>query len=84
MTFLLDPPDGLLGAAGPDPSLVTPGLLGFLVFACLGVATWLLLRSFTRRLGRIRIEPEREPGPTDDGPGSPDDPPRAPRPREGS
>jgi hypothetical protein len=43
-------------AAGFDESKVTPGLAGFLVFAGLVLATWLLLRSFTRHLGRVRFD----------------------------
>ena len=43
-----------------DAAKVTPGLLGFLVVASLGVATWLLLRSMTRHLGRIDFEDPRQ------------------------
>lgn len=32
---------------------VTPGVLGFVVFAALGVAVWVLLKSMSRQLGRI-------------------------------
>jgi hypothetical protein len=32
---------------------VSPGVLGFLVVAALGVATWLLIRSMTRQLHKI-------------------------------
>jgi hypothetical protein len=62
-------------AAGFDESKVTPGLAGFLVFAGLVLATWLLLRSFVRQLGRVRFddggEPPRRrvrPGPQPDAP----------------
>lgn len=34
---------------------VSPGLLGFVVVALLGVATWLLIRSMRRQLRRIDI-----------------------------
>jgi hypothetical protein len=57
---------GLAGAAqvvALDESKVTPGLTGFLVVAALGVALWLLLRSFLRQLRRIDFEEGREPGP---------------------
>lgn len=43
---------------------VTPGILGFIVFAVLGVAVWILLRSMSRHLGRIDFE---EPGSGTDG-----------------
>lgn len=39
-----------------DDSQVTPGVLGFLVVAALGVATWLLLRSMRRQMRKIDFE----------------------------
>ncbi|MFI7272377.1 hypothetical protein [Streptomyces sp. NPDC049879] len=39
---------------------VTPGVLGFIVFAVLGVGVWILLKSMSRHLGRISV-PEDEP-----------------------
>ena len=47
-------------AAGFDESKVTPGVTGFLVFAALVLATWLLLRSLTRHLGRVRFDDDSE------------------------
>ena len=44
---------------------VTPGVLGFLVVAALGMATWLLLRSMTRHLGRVRVPPADDMAPGD-------------------
>lgn len=41
---------------------VTPGVLGFVVVALLGVATYLLIRSMNRRIGRIDL-PDDDPGP---------------------
>lgn len=41
---------------------VTPGVLGFLVFAALAVATWLLLRSMGKQLRRIDFLEEPLPG----------------------
>jgi hypothetical protein len=38
-----------------DESKVTPGLLGFVVVALLGVATFLLIRSMNRQLRRIDL-----------------------------
>lgn len=37
---------------------VTPGVLGFIVFAVLGVAVWVLLKSMSRHLGRISVKDE--------------------------
>ena len=53
-----------------DESKVTPGVLGFLVVAALGVATYLLIRSMNRQIRRIDL-PEDHPddgSPTDDEP----------------
>ncbi|WP_157996812.1 MULTISPECIES: hypothetical protein [Streptomyces] len=39
-----------------DEFTVTPGALGFVVFAVLGLAVWMLLKSMTRQLNRIEIK----------------------------
>jgi hypothetical protein len=53
-----------------DKNNVNPGALGFVVVALLGVATWLLIRSMQRQLGKIdfeeradgaEVEPEQHP-----------------------
>ena len=51
-----------------EDSRVTPGVLGFLVVALLGVATYLLIRSMNRQIRRIDLpeepaEPARDPDP---------------------
>ena len=38
-----------------DDNGVSPGVIGFIVVALLGVATWLLLRSMTRQLKKIDL-----------------------------
>ncbi|GAB3594819.1 hypothetical protein GCM10027446_19200 [Angustibacter peucedani] len=43
----------------PDPSSVTPGVLGFLVVFLLAIATWLLLRNMTGRLRRMKFREEQ-------------------------
>ncbi len=43
----------------PDPSSVTPGVLGFLVVFLLALVTWLLLRNMTGRLRRLRFREEQ-------------------------
>jgi hypothetical protein len=69
-----------------DDSSVTPGVLGFLVVAALGVATWLLLRSMRRQMKKIDFD-EDEPsraarsdrtGPTEPTAPSAPTPPTAP------
>jgi hypothetical protein len=58
-----------------DDSDVSPGVLGFLVVAALGVATWLLLRSMRRQMKKIDFEdpgrptPPASPAPERDRPG---------------
>jgi hypothetical protein len=41
--------------AVPADNTVSPGVLGFVVVALLGVATWLLVRSMRRQLKKIDI-----------------------------
>ncbi|WP_371498835.1 hypothetical protein OG871_22775 [Kitasatospora sp. NBC_00374] len=43
-----------------DETKVTPGLLGFVVFAALGVATWFLLTSMNSRFKKIDFVEEPE------------------------
>ncbi|GJF34767.1 hypothetical protein [Kitasatospora sp. NBC_01539] len=43
-----------------DETKVTPGLLGFVVFAALGVATWYLLKSMNSRFKKIDFAEEPE------------------------
>ena len=63
---------GALLRAVPADNTVSPGVLGFVVVALLGVATWLLVRSMRRQLKKIDIPeggtPTRpgEPGATDE------------------
>jgi hypothetical protein len=47
--------------AGPavraiEDSKVSPGVLGFLVVAALGVATWLLIRSMNRQVRKVDFD----------------------------
>lgn len=59
-----------------DSDRVAPGLLGFLVVAALGVATWFLIKSMNKQLKKIdfdesetEVNGERDGArnPTDDG-----------------
>ncbi|GAA1100380.1 MULTISPECIES: hypothetical protein [Kitasatospora] len=43
-----------------DQNKVTPGLLGFVVFAALGIATWFLLKSMNSRFKKIDFVEEPE------------------------
>jgi hypothetical protein len=44
-----------------DENKVTPGVLGFLVFAALAVGMWALMKSMNRHMGRVNFEEEPEP-----------------------
>ncbi|MCB5178465.1 hypothetical protein [Streptomyces antimicrobicus] len=48
----------LLPLAGDtfDKNKVTPGLLGFVVFAALAVGVWMLMKSMSRHMGRVDFE----------------------------
>ncbi|RSS82402.1 hypothetical protein [Streptomyces sp. WAC06614] len=54
----------LLPLAGDtfDKNKVTPGLLGFVVFAALAVGVWMLMKSMSRHMGRVNFEEAPEPG----------------------
>jgi hypothetical protein len=43
----------------PDPDIVTPGALAFVIMFVLAVAIWLLLRNLTARLRRMRYREEQ-------------------------
>jgi hypothetical protein len=44
-----------------DDNKVTPGVLGFLVFAALAVGVWFLMKSMNRHMGRIDFEEAPDP-----------------------
>ncbi|MEU2245518.1 hypothetical protein [Streptomyces sp. NPDC019224] len=47
-----------------DKNKVTPGVLGFIVFAALAVGVWMLMKSMNRHMGRVDFEEEpAEPAP---------------------
>ncbi|MGW9306055.1 MULTISPECIES: hypothetical protein [Streptomyces] len=48
-------------AAELDKNKVTPGVLGFLVFAALAVGVWLLMKSMNRHMGRVNFEEAPDP-----------------------
>ncbi|GGU78046.1 hypothetical protein GCM10010211_50000 [Streptomyces albospinus] len=45
-----------------DKDKVTPGVLGFIVFAIMGGATWLLLKSMNKRMRKVDFEEAPEDG----------------------
>ncbi len=45
-----------------DKDKVTPGVLGFIVFAVMGGATWLLLKSMNRQMRKVDFQESPEDG----------------------
>ena len=39
-----------------DENKVTPGVLGFIVFAAMAGAVWLLMKSMNRHMGKVDFE----------------------------
>ncbi|MDI5966889.1 hypothetical protein POF50_012260 [Streptomyces sp. SL13] len=48
----------LVHLADVDDNKVTPGLLGFVVFAALGAAVWLLMKSMNKQFKKVNFEVE--------------------------
>ncbi|MFI1398455.1 hypothetical protein [Streptomyces sp. NPDC020681] len=48
-------------AAELDKNKVTPGVLGFIVFAALAVGVWFLMKSMNRHMGRVNFEESPDP-----------------------
>lgn len=46
-----------------DPSIVGPGLIGFIIFIVLAVAVFLLWRSMNKQLKRIDFDEDQAPRP---------------------
>ncbi|GAA3492446.1 MULTISPECIES: hypothetical protein [Streptomyces] len=44
-----------------DKNKVTPGILGFLVFAALAVGVWALMKSMNRHMGKVSFEEAPDP-----------------------
>ncbi|MGY1584422.1 hypothetical protein [Streptomyces sp. MN13] len=44
-----------------DKDKVTPGVLGFIVFAVMGLAVWALMKSMNRHMGKVDFEEAPEP-----------------------
>jgi len=51
-----------VAASAPASDDVTPGVLGFLVVAAMGVALFFLLRSMNKQFRKIEPKPEGPPG----------------------
>ncbi|MEV8525790.1 hypothetical protein AB0451_16775 [Streptomyces sp. NPDC052000] len=44
-----------------DNDKVTPGVLGFIVFAALALGVWMLMKSMNRHMGKVDFEETPEP-----------------------
>ncbi|MEU9798685.1 hypothetical protein [Streptomyces sp. NPDC051000] len=44
-----------------DKNKVTPGILGFIVFAALALGVWGLMKSMSRHMGRVDFKEAPEP-----------------------
>ncbi|MEV7087422.1 hypothetical protein AB0O07_16220 [Streptomyces sp. NPDC093085] len=53
-----------------DQNKVTPGVLGFIVFAVMAAGVWLLMKSMTRHMGRVDFEEAPEEASAKPRPGS--------------
>jgi large-conductance mechanosensitive channel len=47
-----------------DKNKVTPGVLGFIVFAIIGGAVWLLMKSMNKQMKKVDFEEQPEEGET--------------------
>lgn len=45
-----------------DEDKVTPGVLGFIVFAVMALAVWALMKSMNRHMGRVDFQESEDPG----------------------
>jgi hypothetical protein len=43
-----------------DENKVTPGVLGFVVFAAMALAVWVLMKSMNRHMGRVEFKEQPE------------------------
>ncbi|MFD3929467.1 hypothetical protein [Streptomyces sp. NPDC058614] len=43
-----------------DENKVTPGVLGFIVFAAMALAVWALMKSMNRHMGKVKDNFERD------------------------
>lgn len=42
-----------------DENKVTPGVLGFVIFAVMAGAVWLLMKSMNRHMGKVSFDEEK-------------------------
>ena len=50
----------LVPLAEVDENKVTPGVLGFIVFAAMALAVWALMKSMNRHMGKVKFKESAE------------------------
>ncbi|MCX5385286.1 hypothetical protein [Streptomyces sp. NBC_00083] len=55
-------------AAELNDDKVTPGVLGFVVFAALALGVWMLMKSMNRHMGKVSFEEAPDASPSTDTP----------------
>ncbi|WP_221347708.1 hypothetical protein [Streptomyces beigongshangae] len=50
-----------------DENKVTPGVLGFIVFAVMALAVWGLMKSMNRHMGKVDFQEDADPKAASDG-----------------
>ncbi len=55
-------------SAEVDENKVTPGVLGFIVFAVMALAVWALMKSMNKQMGRIQFKEAPDPAETSGAP----------------
>ncbi|MFE9098658.1 hypothetical protein [Streptomyces sp. NPDC007264] len=68
----------LVSLAEIDENKVTPGVLGFIVFAVMGVAVWGLMKSMNKHMGKVDFNDPEASGEesAQKGPGAPQGTPK--------
>ncbi|MEU7060023.1 hypothetical protein [Streptomyces sp. NPDC046197] len=51
----------LVTLAEVDQNKVTPGVLGFIVFAAMALAVWALMKSMNRHMGKVDFKESPDP-----------------------
>jgi len=50
-----------------DEDKVTPGVLGFIVFAAMALAVWALMKSMSKHMGKVKFEETPDEGAAEEG-----------------
>ncbi|MGW0828272.1 hypothetical protein [Streptomyces sp. NPDC002845] len=70
-------------AAEVDKNKVTPGVLGFIVFAVMALAVWGLMKSMSKHMGKVDFVEEPEDGTGASGKGAAQKTSGTPKPQQG-